>query len=173
MPNHCDADLTVTGPADVVGEFLARYVTKADGTLLNLDAIRPYPAKLKEMDRIAHEWDDAHPDGKPWRERPKDGFNSGGYDWCIENWGTKWGCYKTHGCSTPLEKIDDGVILHFSTAWSPFRLDLLQAVSQRLPALRFQYDYYEQGMGFQGHVTVTGGRILVDEEGTYDGERGG
>ena len=22
---------------------------------------------------------------------PKDGYNQGGYQWCCDNWGTKWG----------------------------------------------------------------------------------
>ncbi len=172
MPNHCDADLTVTGPIEALGEFLARYVTLCDGSVLNLDAIRPYPPKLKELDRIAHEWEDQHPE-HPWRGRPKDGFNSGGYEWCIENWGTKWGCYQTYGCTTPIERTDDRIVLHFSTAWSPFRLDLLEEVSQRFPALSFRYDYYEQGAAFQGHAVVAQGRVVTHEQGDYDGERGG
>jgi Ferredoxin-like domain in Api92-like protein len=116
MPNHCDAALTVTGPTDLISEFLAKYVTQ---------------------------------------------------------WGTKWGCYQTHGCEHPLEKIDNGVVLHFSTAWSPFRLDLLEEVSARFPTLCFQYDYYECGAGFQGHVAVTGGHVTAHEQSDYDGERGG
>lgn len=171
MPNHCDADLTVTGPAEIVSEFLARYVTKCDGAVLDLDAIRPYPAEFAELDRIAQEWEDQHPG--EWRDRPKDGFNSGGCEWRIANWGTKWGCYQTHGCATPIERTGDGIMLHFSTAWSPFRLDLLEEVSQRFPTLSFQYDYYEQGMAFQGHAHIAGGRVVSHDTAKYDGDRGG
>ena len=85
MPNHCDADMTITGPADVLGEFLAKYVTECDGTVLSLDAIRPYPAKYRGLDRIAREYEEQHPE-HPWQGRPKDGFNSGGYEWCLKNW---------------------------------------------------------------------------------------
>jgi hypothetical protein len=172
MPNHCDSDFTITGPSERLGEFMAKHVTANDGSLLNLDSIRPYPAHFKEMDRIAREYEEQHPEA-PWQGRPKDGFNSGGYEWRIENWGTKWGCYKTWGCETPIERTDDGVVLHFSTAWSPFATTLLVELSTRFPELRFQYGSYECGMGFQQHTVVEHGRVLRDCREAYDGDRGG
>jgi hypothetical protein len=173
MPNHCDADMTVIGPSETLGEFLCKYVTLCDGAVLDLNAIRPYPAKYKEMDRIAREYEEQHPEN-PYKGSPKDGFNSGGYEWRIENWGTKWGCYQTYGSDTPIEKIDSGVILHFSTAWSPFNVELLQEVSLRFPSLEFTYDYYEQGAAFQGTYRVQAGSILsMERKESYDGDRGG
>lgn len=172
MPNHCDSDLTVTGPSDDVREFMGRYVTLCDGAVLDLGAILPYPTKFEEMDRIAHEYEEQHPEN-PYEGRPKDGFNSGGYDWSIQNWGTKWGCYQTYGCDKPIEKTADGVVLHFSTAWSPFRTELLLMVSHQLPTLEFQYDSYERGAEYQTHVTVKGGEVLASSRSDYDGERGG
>ncbi len=172
MPNHCDSDLTVTGPQEQVGEFLARYVTAADGSLLDLNAIRPYPQRFEELDRVAHEWEEQHPEN-PYKGRPKDGFNQGGYEWRCDNWGTKWGCYATYGCDTPIEKLPDGVVLHFSTAWSPFRTDLLIEMSRQVPGVRFQYDSYEQGAAFQQHTTVMNGEVLADCTDEYAGERGG
>lgn len=190
MPNHCEGDLTVTGPQDQLGAFLAKHVTSADGAILNLDSIYPEPSEFKRLDRIAREYDEAmrqlprNEQGsldkdayaafvRTHGQRPNDGFNSGGYDWRVANWGTKWGCYQTWECPTPIEKTEGGVVLHFSTAWSPFKFDLLEVVSAAFPALRFQYDYYESGMQFQGHVIVSGGEIEQTETGPYDGERGG
>jgi hypothetical protein len=172
MPNHCDADLAIDGPAKDLDMFLAKYVTKCDGSVLNLDTIQPYPTEFKEMDRIAHEWERQHPE-HPLKGRPKDGFNAGGYEWCIENWGTKWGCYNTSGCSTPIEKTESGVILHFSTAWNPFKVDLLQKVSGLFPNLTFTYDYFECGAGFQGTNVVEAGALLSSTQADYDGDRGG
>jgi hypothetical protein len=111
MPNHCDSDMTITGPEEVLGEFLAKHVTKADGSLLDLDSIRPYPKYFAELDRAAREYEEQHPGD--WRGRPKDGFNSGGYD------------------------------------------------------------SYERGVGYQCHTVVEAGRVVSNESGDYDGERGG
>lgn len=35
------------------------------------------------------------------------------YDWCVKNWGTKWGDYNTE-----IYRRDDHIFLTFTTAWS-------------------------------------------------------
>lgn len=63
-------------------------------------------------------------------DRPaKDGFNSGGCEWCVTHWGTKWPASDT--C------IDEGAtdqkaVLHFSTTWSPPR-PVIVAASAKFP----------------------------------------
>ena len=190
MPNHCDSDMTITGDADELDDFLAHHVIAEDGTVLDLNTIRPYPAEFKELDRVAQLWRDGletirkeNPSGEwqaihaeyvrehgPW---PKDGFNSGGYEWCNSNWGTKWGCY-SNGHQTPFKRMSRGrVMLRFSTAWSPFDTELLQEVSARYPHLKFRYDSYEQGAGYQQHTVVQAGEVLLNDCREYRGNRGG
>lgn len=195
MPNHCDSDLKVVGPEEDIETFMSRYVTAYNGTVLNLDAILPYPERFKELDRIAEEYQ-AAVKALPREEngitiprdvqerfvaehgpRPTDGFNSGGYEWCTDNWGTKWGCYPGGYSgdeeSGIVEREPGQVTLHFQTAWGPFNTDLLQTVSMDLPRLHFEYDSYEAGMGFQCHVVVEHGDVLVDDSDSYSGDRGG
>lgn len=166
MPNHCDSDLTVTGPDAAIEEFLARFCTD---NAPDLNAIRPYPQRFRDLDRAAQDYAKAHPEA-PWgKDRPTDGFNSGGYDWCVKNWGTKWGCYE----GGEPERQEGMLVLHFETAWGPFSTDLLQIVSAALPTLTFQYDSYERGMGFQCHLTVEGGEVRDEATADYRGNRGG
>ena len=97
-------------------------------------------------------------------------FNRGGYEWCIENWGTKWGLYDI--CVDDAD-LDVGVIRYtFSTAWSP-PTPIIEAMSERFPSLDFAHDYYESGSGFQGHFIYNGGNEGGGWEGPYHGNRGG
>lgn len=97
----------------------------------------------------------------------KDGFNHGGYEWCVQNWGTKW------NASEP-ELYEGRRSLHytFATAWSP-PLPAVVKMSEKFPELLFTLRYWEGGMGFQGVFKVKGGECLKDLCGDYRGYRGG
>ena len=89
MPNWCENDLTIEGKLDKLQEFRERLRgvnRNGEETPLNEDALIPYPEKFKEMDKVAAQYLKEHPG--EWQNAPKDGFNSGGYEWCIEHWGT-------------------------------------------------------------------------------------
>src|SRR4051794_35531266 len=87
MPNWCECDLRISGPtAGVLGlvEF-ARGVER----VFDFDKFIPYPPQFAGPDRIREEWE-RQPGPKDWSQRPKDGYDSGGYQWRCENWGTNW-----------------------------------------------------------------------------------
>lgn len=52
------------------------------------------------------------------------------YDWCCENWGTKWNAYSDH-------TIDDDTII-FETAWSP-PIPVLTKLSETYPDLPIEH----------------------------------
>ena len=109
-------------------------------------------------------WDDYH------RKHPavKDGFNSGGYEWCCENWGTKW-----NACHTELGYMqDDEVMYHFDTAWSPANPVIL-AMSKKFPILEFTLTYFECGCAFHGVFQCKEGKVTRDDTAEYFGDRGG
>lgn len=111
MPNFCENELTISGP-DVERVLAAMRDLESDDPdehILDFDKIVPYPQELKDLDQRNAEYqakffaiakDDPDRDeklkaladkygvepGTPWL---KDGYNSGGYEWCIE----QWGCY--------------------------------------------------------------------------------
>ncbi|MBI5933824.1 MAG: hypothetical protein HY867_08960 [Chloroflexi bacterium] len=112
MPNWCENELTISGPdvQKVLNAIRSEAHDDEDARLLDFDKIIPYPREYRELDQRAHEYQeklraidkndpnrqsqlealaaeyDAEP-GAPWI---KDGFNSGGYEWCCEFWGSKW-----------------------------------------------------------------------------------
>ena len=156
MPNHCESDLTVVGDVSIINALLERYKGEGD-ELLDADKIMPYPQKFKDIDA-------AYERG----ESERDGFNSGGYQWCVSNWGTKWGMYEFSN----LTRKPRSVSLSFQSAWSP-PLPLIRKMSEDFPQLRFNLRYFEGGAGFQGIYTVKAGIVLVDETNDYRGSRGG
>jgi hypothetical protein len=79
---------------------------KTDDHPFNFDKLLPYPEHFAAADKAAHEAEKA---GIPYSQRPKDGYNQGGYQWCIQNWGTKWGAY---------DAAWDCDCVTFNTAWS-------------------------------------------------------
>lgn len=80
----------------------------------------------------------------------KDGYNSGGYDWCVKNWGSKWNAMDV--VWVPQQKT-----LYFDTAWSPV-FQIVSALHKRFPEVNMQFEYYERGMG------VVGGCEYLPEE---------
>jgi len=105
----------------------------------------------------------------------KDGFNSGGYEWCIKNWGTKWGI-----CNAELGNADyisaDSISYEleytFDTAWSP-PTPIVKKMSEMFPSLTFTLKYFEGGGGFNGLYVCEKGEVIRDLTGDYFGNRGG
>jgi hypothetical protein len=98
----------------------------------------------------------------------KDGFNSGGYEWCIANWGTKWGC-----CEVSItSRGDNYVILEFESAWCPPE-PVIVKLGELFPDHRFTLQYWEGGCCFQGELIMQDGEVELEENHSYHGRRGG
>ena len=112
MPNWNENELTITGPDvnKVLETIRSQSGDDQDIRLFDFNTVIPYPQIYRDMDRRAEEYRErlqaiANDDpqrkqklealgleygvepGTPWI---KDGFNSGGYEWCCDMWGTKW-----------------------------------------------------------------------------------
>ena len=173
MPNWCENDLTVRGPKEVMEEFLK---FAAGESPFDFNRFLPYPEEFRRLDDIAEAWQKEHA-GRPdydWRARPKDGFNSGGYEWRVEHWGTKWPACRVEveGPVTGYDEKTLQVVFHFDTAWSPPKA-VIEKAAELYPALRFELRYFECGCQFNGLFCGSGGEIEYDESGPYFGDRGG
>lgn len=156
MPNWCYSTLRVSGPEQGLKIF-REYALKGCDELYT-DAFIPYPEKFRRLDEIAKEWEMNVTKDSDWNTRPKDGFNSGGYAWCLENWGTKWGI-----CSAALVGQDDKFLMYqFETAWSPC-IPIIRAMSDKFPTLRFDYEYEDEMGEFQGSFGIQHGRCFKND----------
>ena len=168
MPNYCENDLKVTG----IGKDDFLQAARSDESLFDFNNFIPYPAEWRELDELVIA------ERKAWTEQPentrgrypsrKDGYNSGGYQWCISNWGTKW-----NASDVRLGDCDEYEInLHFSTAWEP-PVPVILAASSKFPQAEFELVYYERGMGFHGILRAQRGLVMEQWQGKYVGNRGG
>ena len=148
--------------------------------LLDMNNFIPYPEEFLKQDKIAEEYnrkfeEDVKKRSDEEREEylkthtwMKDGYNSGGYDWCCENWGTKW-----NFCETELIHDEDDMLFYtFNTAWSPPE-PILVKMGEMFPELTFELRYFEGGSCFQGLLKIEKGEVVFDDCAPYYGPRGG
>ena len=174
MPNWCKCTLTIEGPGKAIEACLVS--VKSDDSLFDFDRIIPYPDNFKQKDQLAEAWSTKHPEW--WKtpelvkERPIDGFNQGGNEWCVANWGTKWKAVDASLRDDCEHSIEDGstfrrVRIDFCTAWSPPRPVILQA-SKFHPDLRFELLYFEPMSGLDGVLSFENGEVLPQAEGGHE-----
>ena len=78
---------------------------------------------------------------------PEEDMASGWYDWCIENWGTKWDIRHEHSSHYSDEEVEDVLVVKFDTAWSPPD-KVFDAMHKQ--GYDFEAYYVEYGMEYYG-----------------------
>ena len=154
MPNWCCCELSVVGPIEERNRF--KKLAEGDGGGLDFNSFVPYPEPFKSMDEISQK---LRENGVSYSEIPKDGFNSGGYEWCVKNWGTKW------NVNNDVEIIEKprSLFYTFDTAWNPPR-PVIHIMTEMFPELRFNLRYWEAGVGFRGQLMIKNYVLLKDWE---------
>ena len=184
MPNWCDNTLKITGKEAELKRFMA--FGKSDTCVLDMNAFIPYPPEYKEKDKASNDWMDKadafakkHGCDQWWcgdkltdelrtefiatnGEQPKDGYNQGGYEWCIKHWGTKWSFVDTELQEDITRPKNKSITYNANTAWAP-PLPLIIKMSELFPTLTFRIKYQEQGMGFSGSMKCKNGMILAEK----------
>jgi len=168
MPNHCEQDLFIYGEENVLREFVefSKDSIHGEPVVLSANKYIPYPQKYIDMDRAAEE---ARAKGN---YDVKDGFNSGGYEWCCNNWGSKWGIYNAIQNGEKFAGKRSRLNYSFNSAWSPVT-PVIHAMSIKFPTIRFKLKYYERGMRFKGTFEVEAAEVIQEIEMPYRGNRGG
>lgn len=168
MPNHVDHDMVVSGPAEDLAAFAD--VARDGDKILSAEKFIPYPKKYADADAAYKAERERDPIGP---SKVADGYNHGGYDWCIENWGTKWGIYGVEQAKKRDPDNDEEPLEYtFQSAWSS-AIKIIAAMSKKFPALFFDVRYFERGMQFQGHFQYKAGKLVHQDESKYYGSRGG
>jgi hypothetical protein len=147
MPNHCFAHISVEKKyADKLREIskvgLCRHYLPMPG---GLDLFEWFN-KTHDNQYKRNGWGKFQEEQKEWIEHQKAVNKSlhgaeDWYTWCINNWGTKWGCYEGH-----FNEDDNGGSYSFSTAWSPVRNSVMYELLKDIPDLCYEWEE-EQGYG--------------------------
>lgn len=140
MSNHVSGQLVITGPA----ASLDRFHQAAKG-------VWPW-----------RQWDDCDDMVYPlmvanFIKPPKEAiadYGKVGYQWCINNWGTKSGAYDVQ-----YERDPEQITYLFGTANSALADHVFLAMSVAFPDLAIQYTFDEPSNEFEGGISAADGDI--------------
>lgn len=165
MPNHVENYLKIASNKGSVMPVLD-FIAGGNGPI-DFNNIIPYPEKYRAADEASATAQKERPtEYETW---PDDGYNHGGYEWCVENWYTKWNAYNI---SIVENKYNDTVVIRFNTAWRP-PVPVIIELARMFPEYDFCLEYYEAGAGYSGSMYLSEGVVKHDFSGEYCGFRGG
>lgn len=179
MPNHCENTLGVLGKTEDVIKFINFITVEPDESGDKYKLFKSLSPTPKELINTT----------APSKEKNNELINKYGadnwYDWCNNNWGTKWGDYDIdttgiQNCSitsypllengevdyeNPITKMNGNSYIYFSyqTAWSPGSEFLKQQLSKQFAELNFWLEYEEPGMCFAGEIRICKGKVVLDD----------
>jgi len=122
-------------------DYYAKTVDRGSVELLEKDAkgeIYTADGVYRALNEYAGKITLVRPQSKEEIQQCKDLGASSWYDWCCNNWGTKWNAYD-------IEVLDEQV-LKFNTAWSGVT-DLMTKLSEKFPSITFGYMYADEDTG--------------------------
>jgi len=161
MPNYCSNVVEIQGPQHILKTLVDHK--------LDFQKIHPYPPELDIT--AGREGADDSPEQKALVAAEKSNLKRYGYrnwyDWCVNNWGTKWNA----GGDNDAMQVDydedvgnQGIALfQFDTAWAP-PLGVLEKLMETHPELSIECRYHEPGVGFFGVWTDGSDRCYETEQ---------
>ena len=161
MPNYCSNVVEIQGPQHILKTLVDHK--------LDFQKIHPYPPELDIT--AGREGADDSPEQKALVAAEESNLKKYGYknwyDWCVNNWGTKWNA----GGDNDAMQVDfdedvgnQGIALfQFDTAWAP-PLGVLEKLMETHPELSIECRYHEPGVGFFGVWTDGSDRCYETEQ---------
>jgi hypothetical protein len=138
MPNWSYNLIAVKGEQEELERFSEAVKGTEEVGALDFNKVIPYPDKFKELDKIAADYLKENP--QDYANCPKDGYNLGGYEWCNNNWGTKW-----NACETTVSRLIQRLEYRFRTAWCEPE-PIFQKLREMFPKLSFVMISIEEQM---------------------------
>lgn len=208
MPNHCQNTITITGERGYLEDFIYFHLTNMENplntddlsdnmfTMFSFESVLPRPKELEDISSGACTIDGkshrvwrringknvAIPDDEYTELKEKYGATNL-YDWCIDNWSTKWDAYDfsmetninsnlwhqpvfvpyndatTFGMEgkAPFYMLQ----MSFTTAWSPPE-NVFYRLSEMNPRLLFCNKWEEEG-GMEGEQVFLNGDCIFED----------
>lgn len=149
MPNWCEVDVRFEGEQTKIDELLTFMGCNEEPAIFDIGRLIPYPDIFKQRDNEYRACADLKMKGQEGTFRDfvqkwgsvQDGYNAGGYDWCVANWGVKW---------RPSNVARVANTVSFQTPWAPPGENVWKMLQVRFPDVSFWVEYFERGMAFCG-----------------------
>jgi len=166
MPNWCENDLRCSGKESDLRELLSFVKGKTD---FDFSKIIPYHEHLQKLDDACEVLYKLSEKGLiTYASIPESGYETLGFSWCVDHWGTKWNADEVRIEDKKLGEVT----IHFNTAWAPPN-PVIKELSFFFPSIKFILFYYECGQMFHGRATYIEGKCIEEIEKAYHGLRGG
>jgi hypothetical protein len=161
MPNYCNNVVEIHGPQHILKTLVDHK--------LDFQKIHPYPPELDIT--AGREGADDSPEQKALVAAEESNLAKYGYrnwyDWCVNNWGTKWNAGGDNDAMQVDYDEDVGdqgtALFQFDTAWAP-PLGVLEKLMDTHPELSIECRYHEPGVGFFGVWTDGSDRCYEFEQ---------
>lgn len=169
MPNHTATNLAVSGPKESVQKFLkisSDSKKEIDAPEFSFKYYLPMPEELA---------DTTYPSSKNDEESQELNEKYGApnwYEWCINNYGTKWDCYDVGEWN--IVDCENGMYrasISYCTAWSP-ATNFYENISESFPDLEFVHEFADEGGSFVGNETIKDGEVVFFMQFDWDSEGG-
>jgi len=110
MPNWCTNEVSIYGHKneEQLKQFVDECVTDS---VIDFVKVMPYPDSAPSRDDLTPDSTMEEQMNHPYQKW----YNDIGYNWCIDNWGTKWTASATNNEDVWID--EDEVQLQFDTAW--------------------------------------------------------
>lgn len=144
MPNWCYNSVSIVGSKNDIDDIMEKYF---DSKCISFNKVIPYPEEYRIADEKAK--------SRQLGEYIKDGYNNGGYEWCLDNWGTKWEAFDGN-----LDRPKDTELtMGFDTAWSPCE-PIFVELSKKYPNIAIRHYFDEPMMCFRGENDYANGEVF-------------
>ena len=153
MPNHCYNRVTISAHEGKEDQFKA--VVAAFETQSPFQSLHPqpdWPNVPNDKGELSTLKEHKNADGKvvfTTREFPDGTADERWYDWCYQNWGTKWDAYDRE--EGDIDEECGYAEFEFHTAWGPAD-GIYDKIAEDYPDVSVSWFYDEPGMECAGYL---------------------
>ncbi len=147
MPNWCNNNITITGPNKIIDK-IDKIVAEEGSTGGLLQYFHPMPKEL--MDTTSPAPNKTAKEKKVIKARKLKFGADSWYDWCVNNWSTKWDVNEFYSIKRIELGIDESEIsFGFDSAWAP-PLGAYEKFIEDNSNVTIRATYFEGGCDFMG-----------------------
>ena len=152
MPNWCQNYLSVSITDQTTIDNLNDFISfnESDESKLDFNKLIPIPEEIRNTNS---------PNNSETKQELIDKYGvDNWYEWCVQNWGTKWNAKS----DMIVEKNDTSIKYMFDTAWAP-PIPWIMKLIDKYPNFDINLEYEEPMMNFGGKIEFNNGEINIIE----------
>lgn len=160
MPNHCYNVLKLTDKPEEINEALAPFMSKdGEDKIFDFNKVVRMPKSLSITSTTPNlETEEGRELQKKQDSNVKKYGHKDWYDWCVQNWGTKWNSYSN--------RVGEDYV-SFETAWAPPTPIILKLAQKTGKTWTLMYS--EPGCDVCGKLTANESGVQEDEQWSLKG----